>query len=548
MSSILPFKPSSRDLLVEMAAVLKPEYQQINSSWRTQMFSEFSFDGQMMTALERLTFGTGFALFSHSDLSSFFENVQYFGRRLAKLQVDTRAVARSLELYQQVAEPYLWKTLRARAAEAAAALEAFNSGTFVTVAGAYYDAHSSDSAALMSISDAELSAPNLAVLLERVLETTTKTFGATVGILLLQDADAGGLRISSSVGFQPGELNFELLIPPGRGFSGEIAQTGEPSILPDVAGTQGLLNPQIVQRAKALWGMPLKNGEQVIGVLLIGFEKPYNWLPTERELMRAIADRSAMAIERARMTDALREREARIAELSGHLLMAQERERKRISRELHDETGQALMVVRLYLGMLENSVHAHGARGKIRETLDVVDRTIEGLRRIIGKLSPLVLQELGLVAAIRKEAKDLAKNAGVRARVNVAPNFGRLAPELETAVYRVVQEALHNVAKHAHATTVNVHISTENARLALLIEDDGMGIIRKNTFSERPTFGLAGMRERISTLGGSIRIASNRGQGTRIEISLPTSIESMPAEAGFMARSAVANGPVLVKQ
>src|SRR5205807_3218066 len=103
----------------------------------------------------------------------------------------------------------------------------------------------------------------------------------------------------------------------------------------------------------SLWGVPLKANSQTIGVLIIGFTKPYEWMPTERELMRAIGDRTALAIERARMTDALREREQRIAELSAHLLRVQEGERERMSRELHDETGQALMVIRLYLGMME---------------------------------------------------------------------------------------------------------------------------------------------------------------------------------------------------
>src|SRR5207237_10457072 len=107
---------------------------------------------------------------------------------------------------------------------------------------------------------------------------------------------------------------------------------------------------------------------------------------------------------------------ARTAERTGHLMWAQEEERKLISRELHDETGQALMVIRLYLGMMESAVAARAPQAKIRETVEVVDRTIEGIRRIIGKLSPLVLQELGLVAAIRKEAKDLARNSGVKAR------------------------------------------------------------------------------------------------------------------------------------
>src|SRR5205085_9628666 len=204
-----------------------------------------------------------------------------------------------------------------------------------------------------------------------------------------------------------------------------------------------------LEEAKSLWGVPLKSEGKSIGVLIVGFSKPYEWMPTERELLRAIADRSALAIHRARITAALREREARIAEMSIHLLQVQEEERKRLSRELHDETGQALMVIRLYLGMLEAAVHSRTPRAKIRETVEIVDRTIEGIRRIIGKLSPLVLQELGLVAAIRKESKDLAKNCGVKTRVLVGDEVGRLAPETEMALYRVAQEALHNVAKHA---------------------------------------------------------------------------------------------------
>jgi signal transduction histidine kinase len=255
--------------------------------------------------------------------------------------------------------------------------------------------------------------------------------------------------------------------------------------------------------------------------MVIGFPKPYEWLPTERELMRAIGDRTALAIERARMTDALREREQRIAELSGHLLRVQEEERKRISRELHDETGQALMVIRLYLGMMETGVTAKNIRGKIRETVDVVDRTIEGIRRIIGKLSPLVLQELGLVAAVRKEAKDFARNTGVKARVLISEDVGRLAPGTEQAIYRVVQEALHNVAKHAQAKSVTVQVERADELVNVSIEDDGVGIQSKSNSSRDQSFGLAGIKERIAMLGGISRVISTKGKGTRIEISVP---------------------------
>jgi signal transduction histidine kinase len=321
----------------------------------------------------------------------------------------------------------------------------------------------------------------------------------------------------------------------GEGLAQAIATSGEAAILADLRGCRDTVHPLLRDKAEAIWGVPLKLNGAITGVLLIGFSRPQTCLPTEYELLRAIADRSAMAIDRAGMTDALREREVRIAELSGHLMHAQEEERKRISRELHDETGQALMVIRLYLGMLEGSVTTRTARVKIRETLDVVDRTIEGIRRIIGRLSPLVLQELGLIAALRKEAKDLAASAGVKARVTVPPDFGRLPTAIEAAIYRVVQEALHNVAKHANATTVSIEMKREDGSVHLLIQDDGVGIAPQRPNPGRQAFGMAGMRERIGNIGGKMMVTSSRGKGTRIEVIAPVLNDQVAADAAILA-------------
>ena len=547
---MLPLKQNSRASILEVARVLQPHFSQISETWRRKMEEEFAFDERTVAVLDRLNLPTIYDLFHDGNFEPFFENLTYFGTRLAKLQVDTRAVARSLEFCQNICERHLPHEDGESRAEALAALETLSSATFVTVSGAYFDSQRRESSALLSVLDAELTAVDLQALLDHVLKITTATYNATIGLILLCDNEAETLRLKASVGFDPSEIGDEITVAIGQGFSGGIAQTGEPAMLPDLSQSNNALNPFLRTRARALWGVPLKTGDVVIGVLLIGFGKPYEWLPTERELMRAIADRSALAIDRARMTDALREREGRIVELSGHLLKVQEDERKRISRELHDETGQSLMVIRLYLGMLEKSLTGRTEKGKVRETVAVVDRTIEGIRRIIGRLSPLVLQELGLIAAIRKEAKDLAKSTGVKARVAVGEDVGRLAPDIETAIYRVVQEALHNVAKHSQAKSVNIQMSRDNATVALLIEDDGIGIVAKpQSKTERQSFGLAGIRERIGMLGGKVRIVSAKGKGMRMEVTVPVerNLEAVLSQTGVrmdtpIAKIAVANG------
>ncbi len=531
MTAVPPFKESSRELIVEVARALEPYFPDITNHWRDRLVAEFGFDGRTLAALERLTLAAGCSYFIHDDFPGFQENLQYFGTRLSKLQVDTRAVARSLELYSLSCDPYLSGLFPDREAEAKAALEMLSSVSFVIISGAYFDAQTLESQTLLAVLDAELAAGDLKALLQKVLEITTATFEASVGALLLRDGDNEHLKLCSEVGL--GEKvpeNFHVTM--GKGFSGNIAASGEPGMILDTSADHGDFTPIIRSQAKSLWGVPLKADGITIGVLVIGFPKPYEWLPTERELLRAIGDRAALAIERARMTEALREREQRIAELSAHLLRVQEEERKRISRELHDETGQALMVIRLYLGMMEGGVTQKTVRGKIKETVDVVDRTIEGIRRIIGKLSPLVLQELGLVAAIRKEAKDLAKATGVKARVLIADDVGRLAPGTEQAIYRVVQEALHNVSKHAKAQNVTVQVERDEKQVRVLVEDDGVGIQGqgRGNSRERQTFGLAGMKERIAMLGGVSRVISTKGKGTRIEITVPAGEPASPVE------------------
>ncbi|MCU1287195.1 MAG: sensor signal transduction histidine kinase [Acidobacteriales bacterium] len=519
VTAVLPLNDRSRDLILELAQALQPYFPDIIANWRMRILQEFTLCERTLATLERVTVATGSSYFLHSDFNGFFENVEYFGIRLAKLEVDTRVVKRALEISEDVCEPYVGSIFGERRTQFQVAMGMLSSSTFGAISAAYFDARAKESQSLLAILDVELADRSLETMLQRVLEITCETFEAVIGLVLLRDEESDLLRVHASVGVDP-KMRGEFSVTLGQGICGAIARSGEPELVLNASQDDRIVHQELKVLATTLWGVPLKYNGKTIGVMLIGFAKPYEWMPTERGLMRAIADRSAMAIDRAQMTQMLRERETKIAELSSHLLRAQEEERTRISRELHDETGQGLMVIRLYLDMLQASLSGRAPKDKVQEALDVVDRTIDGIRRIIARLSPLVLQELGLSAALRKEAKDLEKNAGVKTRVAISDEVGRLSQETETTVYRIVQEALHNVAKHAQANKASVSMTRNNGTVKLLVEDDGIGIFPKSNFRGN-SFGLAGIKERVAMLGGVVRVVSLKGKGTRIEIEVP---------------------------
>jgi signal transduction histidine kinase len=218
-------------------------------------------------------------------------------------------------------------------------------------------------------------------------------------------------------------------------------------------------------------------------------------------------------------------RRSQASELSRHLLHAQEEERKRISRELHDGTGQGLMVLRLYLGMLASESQAPETQAKVQEALRLLDQTVEDLRRIIGRLSPRVLEEMGLAAAVRKAVRDFSHTTGIRADLDLPRELNPLSHTIEVVLYRSLQEALHNIAKHARAKNFVVRMACHDDSISLLVEDDGIGFSGRRSPSSK-AFGLLGMEERTAALGGKLKISSKKGSGTAVRVTLPLKEEA----------------------
>lgn len=201
------------------------------------------------------------------------------------------------------------------------------------------------------------------------------------------------------------------------------------------------------------------------------------------------------------------------------LLNAQDEERTRISRDLHDGVGQALTAIGLGLGAVLERPDPAGQRLQLVGVKELVAKTLEDVRRLSRDLRPALLDELGLEAAVKRLARELAERSGTEIDV-LARLPTRLARGEETAVYRVVQEALTNVARHARAAHASVVLTASDERLHLIVEDDGDGFVPAES-AVTTSVGLLGMRERVELLGGSLRLESTPGRGTIISARLP---------------------------
>ena len=226
----------------------------------------------------------------------------------------------------------------------------------------------------------------------------------------------------------------------------------------------------------------------------------------------------------ARRTRALASANQLLKRLSARLMETQEGERRRIARELHDQTGQALTALKMNLEAIRTSSEDHPTNLKVVESVDIVDGLLEQIRNLALDLHPAVLDDFGLPAALRCYARRLAQRGGLQLDLGVADLAERLPPAIETTCFRVAQEALTNVVRHARARRVAVELRSDGVTARLLVRDDGVGFDAAAGPADGPAdrhLGLLSMRERVALAGGDIVIASKTGTGTEIAVSFP---------------------------
>lgn len=225
------------------------------------------------------------------------------------------------------------------------------------------------------------------------------------------------------------------------------------------------------------------------------------------------------AAELEKMVD---ERTAELRRLSVRLLSMQDEERRRIARDLHDGLGQELAVAKMVLGKSLGPNSTPAEKQVANEASEIIDRAIQQVRSMSHLLHPPLLDEVGLLSALSWYMEGLTKRSGIETSFEVQPDFPRLAPELETAIFRIVQEALTNVFKHSEARKVWINLSRRDSQMIVSVRDDGKGI-RKRTADLQPDsigIGLGGMRQRAKEFGGELRLC-NTQPGTLVELVIP---------------------------
>ena len=224
--------------------------------------------------------------------------------------------------------------------------------------------------------------------------------------------------------------------------------------------------------------------------------------------------------ERRAAEEQLRESNRRLRELAAHLQSAREQERLRIARELHDDLGQVLTALKMDLSGFVHRWPEPRLQHELKPIVETVDEAIKSVRKILVQLRPEMLEDLGLKAALEWQVQEFQTRTGIDAQFVSALDSVELDPERAMAVYRILQESLTNVARHANATRVAVDLAAEDSQLLLKVADNGKGILPEEMRKAR-SFGLLGMRERALLLDGEVNVHSAPGQGTTITLRVP---------------------------
>ena len=353
---------------------------------------------------------------------------------------------------------------------------------------------------------------SLDAVLQKLIRIAAELTGARYSALGVIDPSGAELERFVTHGLDDAERGAIGAPPRGRGILGVLILDARPLRLDDLTRDPRSVGfPPNHPPMRSFLGVPVMTRGVAFGNLYLAEKQPDGpFTEEDEEIVTLLAAQAAVAIENAGSVrrDALR-----------RAVQAQEVERQRLARELHDETGQALTSILLGLAAVERAGTADEAHAAAAEVRELVVTTLQNVRRLAVELRPSALDDFGLEPALRRLGQTVRESGALDVQVEARLGSDRLIPEVETAIYRIVQESLTNVVKHAAAKHVSIVLTQLPERLLLVVEDDGAGFDPADGPGEG--IGLYGMRERVQLLDGSLTIEAKRGKGTTLVVELP---------------------------
>lgn len=356
--------------------------------------------------------------------------------------------------------------------------------------------------------------------LAAIVGAATRISGATFGILCLRDEhDPDVIFVAANQGLRSGILQGARM-PVGEGLIGLCIHGGEALLIPDIRDDPRSRHREIdeAEDFRALLYAPIRSQGQVIGGLVVGRTEPGGFTREHLDVLLALADQAATSIVNARLYQ--RSKDMGIAE-----------ERNRFAREIHDTLAQGLTGITLQLEVADMQLGDHPARTRVVRALELARQNLQEARRSVLELRGDELGGLPLGEALAHLANDLSADHQLLVRCRVPADLPRFSARVETGLYRIAQEALANVRHHASARHLDVELSVCGSDVCLVIDDDGRGFdpAAVRPADESGGFGLRGMRERATILGGRTEITSAPGVGTRLVVTVPQSGLARPA-------------------
>ncbi|MCK4368136.1 MAG: GAF domain-containing protein [Dehalococcoidales bacterium] len=384
--------------------------------------------------------------------------------------------------------------------------------------------------ALSHISSAVSGLRDLDAVLRIALDNVLEIINGAIGGILLLDNDTKTLRYRVHRGLSA-KYAEDMRTPLGEGIAGKVAQTGEPMLLEDISKDPRTAHPDLIsaEGIKGFISVPLKAKDKVVGVMNVASHVAGRFGADDVSLLNSIGDYLGTTIEQARLYERLARAGERYRDLLKHALTTQEQERKRIARELHDETSQALTSLTLSLMAIIGMAEMKGFGDaefmeKLKTTHSYAVYAGNEIVKLMKELRPTLLDELGMPAAIHRYAKDTLQAQGINVSAEFIGTEQRLPPEIEVTLFRIAQGVMGNILEHSGAKNVSIKLECNASECVLIIKDDGKGFDVSKLTQVEPGgrgAGLFTMRERLSLLGGTGRIESKPGQGTKIIAKVP---------------------------